>query len=206
MWLFLLTEVMLFGGLFTMYVVYRWLYADSFAAGSRELNLWLGTVNTVVLIGSSLTMALAHQSATDNHRKRLLTFLGLTIALGLVFLGIKSVEYVHKFDERLVPGPGFAWHSDETESSTVGDVDETDPPAVKAGPQQVELFFGMYFVMTGLHALHMVIGLGVMLALIVAAGAGKQLGTAVEMTGLYWHFVDVVWIFLFPLLYLLGRH
>lgn len=196
MWLFLLTEVMLFGGLFTVYASYRWSYPDSFMAGSHHLDLWLGTVNTAVLIGSSLTMAMAQQAATRAARRGLVMFLSMTVLLGGLFLGIKSVEYAHKFQEHLVPGASFAWHADENGG----------PAQADTAVQQLELFFGLYFVMTGLHAFHMVLGLGVLLVLVAAALRGSRIATPVEMTALYWHFVDIVWIFLFPLLYLIGRH
>lgn len=198
MWLFLLTEIMLFGGLFTAYVVYRWMYSESFAAGSQHLDVWLGAINTVVLIGSSLTMVLAHSAAVDRKAKGTAMFLALTLLLGSVFLGIKSVEYAHKFEEGLFPGRGFTWRHSELEQADTG--------ASDAPPEHVEMFFSLYFLMTGLHALHMLLGLGMLILLIVLAMCGKHLATTVEMTGLYWHFVDVIWIFLFPLLYLIGRH
>jgi cytochrome c oxidase subunit 3 len=195
MWLFLLTEIMLFGGFFTIYAIYRWLYFEGFAAGSRHLDVWLGTINTSILIGSSLTMALAHHAATVHNRTHIALFLTLTTILAVAFLGIKSYEYVHKFEERLVPGPQFVWHSE----NATEDVDQ-------AIADQAELFLGLYFVMTGIHAFHMILGVLVMMVLIVAAVAGKRIATHAEMLGLYWHFVDIVWILLFPLLYLIDRH
>jgi cytochrome c oxidase subunit 3 len=189
MWAFLLTEIMFFGGLFTGYAVYRVAYPEGFVEGSHHLDIVLGGINTAVLICSSLTMALAVHSAQLGERRTLTHFLLLTMLLGLVFLGIKGVEYAHKFEEHLVPGSGF----------------------VAEGPHapQVQLFFGFYFSMTGMHALHMVIGIGLLAVLAWQAGRGyfsPAYLTPVELTGLYWHFVDIVWIFLFPLLYLLGRH
>jgi cytochrome c oxidase subunit III len=188
-WVFLLTEIMFFGGLFTGYAVYRVAYPLAFAEGSQHLDIMLGGINTAVLIGSSLTMALAVHSTQVGERQTLVRFLLLTMLLGLVFLGIKGVEYAHKFEEHLVPGPGF----------------------VSEGPhaQQVQLFFGFYFSMTGMHALHMIIGIGLLAVLAWQAWHGRFSAayfTPVELSGLYWHFVDIVWIFLFPLLYLLGRH
>lgn len=189
MWVFLLTEIMFFGGLFTGYTVYRAAYPAAFAEGSHHLDIVLGGINTAVLISSSLTMALAVHSAQLGERQALTRFLVLTMLLGLVFLGIKGVEYAHKFEEHLVPGHAF----------------------LVEGPHapQVQLFFGFYFGMTGMHALHMVIGLGILAVLVWQAWRGHfspLYSTPVELTGLYWHFVDIVWIFLFPLLYLLGRH
>jgi cytochrome c oxidase subunit 3 len=196
MWLFLLTELMLFGGLFAVYALYRWLYPDDFAAGSHRMDLPLGTLNTVVLIASSLTMALAHNAAARHNRSLLIGLLVLTTALGVTFLSLKSVEYWHKYQERLVPGTRFAWENDAAGGQE----------SAEESPTHVELFFGLYFLMTGLHALHMFAGLAVILLLIAAALLGRTIAGFVEMTGLYWHFVDIVWIFLFPLLYLVDRH
>ena len=189
MWAFLVTEIMFFGGLFAGFIVYVSFYAEGFAVGSRHLDLTLGTVNTAVLLGSSLTMAMAVRSAQLGRRNRLLLFLAFTLALGFVFLGIKSVEYSHKFHEHLVPGPNF----------------HVDSPLT----QNVQLFFSFYFAMTGMHALHMVVGAGLLTWLMVGAARGRfssEYFTPVEVTGLYWHFVDIVWIFLFPTLYLVARH
>ena len=189
MWVFLATEVMFFGGMFAGYFVYRHWYMQAFASASNHLDLWLGAINTAVLICSSFTMALAVYSAETSRRKPLITFLVLTIILGLAFLGIKFYEYHTKFAEHLVPGSSFRFD------------------ASLARP--AEIFFSFYFAMTGMHAVHMIIGIGLLTALIVQARRGRFSAfyhTPVELTGLYWHFVDIVWIFLFPLLYLLGRH
>jgi cytochrome c oxidase subunit 3 len=186
MWVFLATEVMFFGGMLTLYTVYRYLYARGFAEGSRHLDLWLGSINTGVLITSSLTMALGVHGARIGHRRTLLVSLVLTMLLGATFLSIKSVEYVHKFEEGLVPGIYFTY----------------------AGPEapHVELFVWLYFVLTGVHAVHLMIGIGAV-GVIAFMGSRGRFGpayhTPVELVGLYWHFVDVVWIFLLPLLYLL---
>jgi cytochrome c oxidase subunit 3 len=189
MWVFLATEVMFFGGMFTCYFVYRHWYLQAFASASNHLDVLLGGINTAVLICSSFTVALAVHSAETDRRKPLIAFLLLTIVLGLAFLGIKFYEYHTKFEEHLVPGSSFSFE------------------ASLAGP--AEIFFSFYFAMTGMHALHMIIGVGLMTALIFQARRGRFTSfyyTPVELTGLYWHFVDIVWIFLFPLLYLLGRH
>ena len=190
MWIFLVTEVMFFGGLFTAYVTYRALYADAFAHASHHLDVVLGTFNTAVLITSSLTMALAVHAAQVGRRGRLVGCLVLTALLGATFLGVKVVEYAEKFEHHLVPGPLFQW----------------DHAAEAAN---VQLFYSLYFAMTGLHALHMIIGLGILTWLVLGARRGRfgpAYATPVEVSGLYWHFVDIVWIFLFPLLYLIGRH
>jgi cytochrome c oxidase subunit III len=189
MWVFLATEVMFFGGMFASYFVYRHWYLLAFASASNRLDIWLGAINTAVLICSSFTMALAVHSAETSRPKPLIRFLLLTIILGLVFLGIKFYEYHTKFEEYLVPGSSFRFE------------------AALARP--AEIFFSFYFAMTGMHAVHMIIGIGLLTALIVQARRGRFSAfyhTPVELTGLYWHFVDIVWIFLFPLLYLLGRH
>jgi cytochrome c oxidase subunit 3 len=189
MWLFLVTEILFFGGLFLLYVVYRALYGAAFIEGSHHLDLLLGALNTVVLIGSSLTMALAVHAAQVGRQRGQLVFLALTILLGSVFLVVKGFEYAAKFEHGLVPGPGFL-------------LDSPHAP-------QVELFFCLYFGMTALHAVHMVIGIGVLAVIWVMAWRGRfgaSYYTPVELTGLYWHFVDVIWIFLFPLLYLIGGH
>jgi cytochrome c oxidase subunit III len=189
MWVFLVTEVLFFGGLFMVYLVYRTWYPDAFAAASHELDVVLGTVNTAILITSSLTMALAVHAAQLGQRRLLMLLLLATMALGLAFLGIKSVEYYHKFVEHHVPGPGFQFEKEHI--------------------RQAQLFFSLYFLMTGLHALHMVIGLGIMTWMLWWAWRGiitAEYSSPIEISGLYWHFVDIVWIFLFPLLYLLGRH
>ena len=165
MWVFLVTEVLFFGGLFMVYTVYRTMYPEAFAAASHTLDITLGTINTAVLITSSLTMA-----------------------LGAVFLGIKGVEYYSKFVEHHVPGPSF--HCEE--------------PQLAAHAQ---IFFSLYFLMTGLHAAHMIIGFGIMLFMLGWTWKGTitaDYHSPIEIAGLYWHFVDIVWIFLFPLLYLLG--
>lgn len=190
MWVFLVTEVMLFGGMFTAYVMYRSLFPGAFAGASNHLDVGLGTFNTAVLICSSLTMALAvHAAQVGRAPGRIIAWLVATMMLGGAFLVIKMYEYAHKFHEGLLPGPAFTY---------------TGPDA-----QQAELFFSIYFAMTGTHAFHMIIGLGVLTWLAVLARR-RQFSpayyTPVELGGLYWHFVDIAWIFLFPLLYLIGRH
>lgn len=189
MWLFLVTEVMFFGGLFLAYVVYRLYYPEAFAAASHHLDIVLGGTNTVVLIASSLTMALAVHAAQTGRQRTLLLFLTLTLILGAAFLGIKAVEYHHKWVDHLIPGASYAFPG--------GDA------------QHTQLFYSLYFAMTGMHAFHMIIGLGILTTLILQARRGKYgeaYFTPVELSGLYWHFVDIVWIFLFPLLYLIDRH
>jgi cytochrome c oxidase subunit 3 len=189
MWVFVAQEILFFGGLFTLYVAYRSSYPAAFAQASHHLDVRLGMINTAVLIASSLTMALAVHAAQLGKRRALVTFLLLTIALGSVFLGIKTVEYGHKFHEHLVPGPHFAFAAFDA--------------------REAQLFFSLYFAMTGLHALHMVIGIAILAVLVWLAWRGRfdaAYYAPIELTGLYWHFVDIIWIFLFPLLYLPGYH
>ena len=189
MWAFLVQEILFFGGLFGGYTVYRSEYFQAFVEGSHHLDVSLGAFNTAVLIGSSLTMALAVRAAQTGRQNTIIGWLVSTIVLGCTFLGVKAIEYTHKYHEGLVPGASFS------------------PESIQPGP--LKIFFSFYFVMTGMHAFHMVVGIGIMLWLIIKTIRGTfstKYFTPVEMTGLYWHFVDIVWIFLFPLLYLIGRH
>jgi len=189
MWVFLVTEVLFFGGLFLTYTVYRSFYPAAFSAASHELDILLGGINTAVLITSSLTMALAVHAAQLGQRRLLMIFLVVTMVLGTVFLGIKAVEYYHKFAEHHVPGATFQFEREHQ--------------------RHAQIFFSLYFIMTGLHAIHMIIGIGVLLVMWIWAWRGRittDYAGPIEISGLYWHFVDIVWIFLFPLLYLIGRH
>jgi cytochrome c oxidase subunit 3 len=202
MWLFLGTELMVFGGLFTGYTVYRWMYPNAFAAGSGHLNVWFGGVNTLVLLTSSLTMALAVHAAQTGRRDRLLWCLALTAALGTAFLVIKGFEYHADYVDKLVPKLAF------------DDAEWVAPEGARAleaefFPQRVQLFLMFYYIMTGLHAVHLIIGIGILLVLCAVARRGRftpDYYSPVEVGGLYWHFVDVIWIFLLPLLYLIGGH
>jgi cytochrome c oxidase subunit 3 len=187
MWVFLATEILFFGGMFMGYIIYRWLYPEAFALASQKMDLTLGTINTAVLLTSSLTMALAVRAAQVGARKGIVLLLAATMVLGVIFLGIKGVEYYHKFVEHLVPGPNF----------------EFDP----AHAPHAEIFFVLYFLLTGVHALHLLIGVCLTGVIAFQAWRGRfteEYYSPVEVTGLYWHFVDVIWIFLFPLLYLIN--
>jgi cytochrome c oxidase subunit 3 len=189
MWIFLVTEVLFFGVLFATYALYRAWYAEAFAAASHDLLIWAGAINTAVLITSSLTMALAVHAAQTGERRRLMRSLVATMILGAAFLGIKAFEYYEGFLEGHVPGAGFRFETVHF--------------------QHAQIFFSLYYLMTGLHALHMIIGLAVMAVMLWLSWRGTITGeyhAPVEISGLYWHFVDIVWIFLFPLLYLIGRH
>jgi cytochrome c oxidase subunit 3 len=186
LWAFLATEILLFGGLFLAYVLYRHAYPGAFAAGSGRLEFWIGTLNTAVLLTSSLCMALGDEAIKASRTGALRTCLILTWLLGAAFLGLKGYEYDQKYAEHLIPGRGFL-----------------PTPAL---PPQAQLFFFLYFAMTGLHALHMVAGLTA-IAWLLRLNARGRLSPAqhapVEMVGLYWHFIDCVWVFLYPLLYLI---
>jgi len=258
MWLFLAQEIMFFGGLFTAYLVFRSKYPMAFAAGSNHLDAFWGGLNTIVLIVSSLTMALTVYFAQKGNRNLQIIFILLTMVFGATFLGVKAIEYSDKFNHGLVPVAGLnkrvrpaadAEHFPEVKPCWEhfhGEVEEYVNPkgefqwedcslaklaqdhqpsflttSEKIGyysngqldgnkfRDKVRIFFYLYFVMTGLHALHMVVGLVLMSWLLWTAFRGyynADYYMPVEMSGLYWHFVDIVWIFLFPLLYLLGRH
>ncbi len=190
MWLFLVTEIMFFGGFFLTYIVYRGAYPAAFAEASSHLDVTAGTFNTFVLLTSSLTMALAVHAAAAGKNKQLARFLMATLVLGALFLGIKLTEYYHKYETHEMPVAGlpFHYHGEHEEGA--------------------RLFYSLYFAMTGMHALHMIIGIVALLLFILAARKNRYSPTyytPIEVMGLYWHFVDIVWIFLFPLLYLIDR-
>ncbi len=191
MWLFLVTEIMFFGGLFCAYLVERLQYFNAFAAGSNHLDVVVGAINTAVLLASSFTMVMAVHSAQVGRRKSIIFFLVLTLIFGSAFLGVKAYEWHDHWEKHEVPGPAFQF----------------EDPHVDV--RNAEMFFGFYFAMTGLHALHMVIGAGLLVWMMIKAwrgGLDAHYHNPIENVGLYWHFVDIVWIFLFPLLYLISRH
>lgn len=192
MWAFLATEVLFFGGLFAGYAAYRFSYPDAWVEGSQHLSIPLGTINTTVLLTSSLTVVLAIEAVKRGDRRELVRQLLFTIGLAVVFVGIKGYEYASKFAEGHVPGSAFH----------LAHPHNPDVPV-----DQVELFFVLYFIMTGLHAFHMVVGIvlfGVYTWLASKGRYDEHYHTPIENIGLYWHFVDVVWVFLFPLLYLIA--
>ena len=210
MWVFLVTEIMFFGGMFLAYTLYRYKYPGAFAAASNHLDIKLGGINTVVLIVSSFTMAMAVFSTQVGKRRASIIYLIVTMVLGLGFLGIKAVEYKEKYRDSLIPGQLIPGRPFNPEVAKHGD---TDPKKLHlpegTSVRNVEMFYWIYFAMTGMHALHMIIGEGIMTVILIMAWRRKfspEYHAPVEITGLYWHFVDIVWIFLFPLLYLLGRH
>lgn len=187
MWTFLATEILFFGGMFMAYITYRHLYHDAFAEASRHTIVLYGTINTAILLTSSLTMAFAVHAAQENKTKSVVRFLLLTVFLGCFFLVVKGFEYHDDITEHLWPGPHFN----------------------KSLPPQAEIFWFLYWAMTGLHAIHVTVGI-VLLSIIARMAALRKFSafyhTPVEISGLYWHFVDIVWIFLYPLLYLIHRY
>ncbi len=186
MWIFLVTEILFFGGLFAAYIVYRAWYPELFTLASTELNTLWGGVNTLVLIGSSLTVAMAIKSAQLNQKKNIIINLGITIALALVFMVIKYFEYTHKFEIGIFPGEFYTFEG-------------IDHP-------KANIFFSLYYLMTGLHGIHVLVGIGLMIWLVKKAtnnAFNSEYYTPLEITGLYWHLVDIIWIFLFPLFYLI---
>ncbi len=211
MWLFLLTEVMFFGGLFTAYLVMRNWYYPAFVEASHQLNIGWGTANTGVLILSSFTMAMGVWNAQMRRKSGLVLCLVLTFILGLVFLGIKSIEYTEKFEKHHIPGYHYSMSSflDPASDPEVHAAYPEDKPLGLDMARHTELYFFLYFAMTGMHALHMIVGISILAYLIIRAQAGDYTTghvTCIENFGLYWHFVDIIWIFLFPLLYLISRH
>ncbi|MCW9708977.1 cytochrome c oxidase subunit 3 family protein [Fodinibius salsisoli] len=186
MWVFLVTEILMFGGLFAAYIVYRLWYPELFVLASEELNTLWGGVNTLVLIGSSLTVAMAIKSAQLNQKRNIAINLGITLALAAIFMVIKYFEYTHKFHLGIFPGEFYTFEG-------------IDHP-------KANVFFSLYYLMTGLHGIHVTIGMGLMIWLLVRSTKGhfgEEYYTPIEMTGLYWHLVDIIWIFLFPLFYLI---
>ena len=189
MWVFLATEVLFFGGLFLAYAIYRARYPDAFAAAGEHTKVVIGTINTAILLTSSFIMALGVKAAEADRRRPLARYLLATALLGIVFLVLKGFEYAGEYREHLVPGLNFIFKARDASAA--------------------ELFFLLYFIMTGLHAVHMAIGVCLLLIFAwrakrgVFSGEGKHM--PVTVLGLYWHFVDLVWVFLFPLLYLNGR-
>lgn len=186
MWIFLGTEILMFGGLFAAYIIYRVWYPELFTMASHELNTLWGGVNTLVLIGSSLTVAMAIKSAQLNQKKNIAINLGITIALACVFMVIKYFEYTHKFHLGIYPGEFYTFEG--------------------IAHPKANIFFSLYYLMTGLHGIHVTIGIGLMVWLMRRALRGdfdSEYYTPVEITGLYWHLVDIIWIFLFPLFYLI---
>jgi len=239
MWIFLVTEVLFFGGLFLAYTIYRWQNARGFAHASLHMDIALGTINTAVLICSSLTMAMAVHSAAMGKKRLLIGFLVATMLLGGAFLGIKAVEYEHKWKDGLLWGKRYKAQTEHGTHAPAAKAKGLLPPAAKVNPEvksliplpaeaphglavpghaaraehavmeapkNVQTFFSIYFLMTGLHGIHVIAGivlLSWMLLRAVRGEFGPSYYTPVDLAGLYWHVVDLIWIYLFPLLYLI---
>ena len=225
MWAFLGTEVMFFGGLIASYIVYRFTSPEIFGAASRGLNVTIATTNTVVLLTSSLAMAMAVHAGSTGDRLRQVRYLLVTGALGLAFMGFKCYEYNEEYHKHLIPGAHFRTSSlklptlataAELKTGPLADKDMTVRTAADwsvtaqvFATRRAQLFFVFYFFMTGLHMAHMVIGLGLVSWMVALARRGRftaSYHTPLEMAGLYWHFIDIVWVFLYPLLYLVELH
>ena len=251
MWAFLVTEIMFFGALFLIYTIYRASYPETFAVAHVALNKIAGSINTFVLLLSSLAMALAVHAAQVGKRKSVIGWLVVVNLCATGFMCIKAYEYYEKYEHHLFPGPTFSsdalMHGEHgasaagessgheaTVSTAEGDaavgvngVRADEGPGLPAGVSQdvllqgvprnqtsvqadrAQLFFSIYFAMTGLHAVHVLIGMIMMTVLILMLLKNRpetQYFMPIELVGLYWHFVDIVWIFLFPLLYLIGKH
>jgi len=189
MWVFLATEVLFFGGLFLAYCTYRTAYSKEFAEAGKQLNITIGTLNTAILLTSSFVMALAVHASKMNESRKCARYLWTTWALGSCFMALKAYEYYDDIEKHIVPGISVT---------------------PEAGPTPVpRLLYFIYYAMTGLHATHLTIGLGVIAVMAIRARRNEfssEYHTPIELTGLYWHFVDLVWIFLYPLLYLMDRH
>lgn len=195
MWLFLATEVLLFGGLFAAFAMYHWMYNHEFHEASRQLNKWIGGFNTLVLLFSSFTAALAVDAAQHSDNKKVVRYLAITIVCALIFLGVKYFEWSGKASHGLFPGTSHV-----SEHGTVKFNDENFNKEYRS-------FFGLYYCMTGLHALHVIFGMGLLGWVMMKARKNRfssRYYTPVEVGALYWHLVDLIWIYLFPLLYLVG--
>jgi cytochrome c oxidase subunit III len=189
MWVFLATEIMFFGGMFLAYLAYRYEYFQAWLEGSQHMNFWIGTINTAVLICSSLTMVLAVLAIQQGRRRLTSVMLTATICFAIAFMVLKGMEYHEHWLAHEFPGPAFHFAG--------------------ADPRHVEMFFVLYFIMTGFHALHVLIGIGLVSSVLYMNSRGHfsaDYHNPIENVGLYWHFVDLVWIYLYPLLYLIGHH
>lgn len=200
MWTFLATEVLFFGVLFTAYTMLRMRWQEAFRHGSEDLKIWIGGANTAILLTSSTFMALAVRAAKTGAIKWIVIHLGITAILGLAFLGLKGTEYYLEYKEQLVPKVNF---------NRIAPDEQNKPPAEQhPRPEKEELFMGFYFIVTGFHAIHMIVGIGIIVVLMVLAKRGhfsSEYHNPVEVVGLYWHFVDIVWVFVYPALYLLRQ-
>jgi cytochrome c oxidase subunit 3 len=214
MWWFLGTEIMFFGGMFCAYLIYRLKYFPEFAAASRSLDLKVGTPNTAVLICSSLTVAQAVRAAQMGKRMLQVKLLLATMFFGLVFLGVKAYEWENKYKEHHIPTFDFNAKDLMRDNQKLFGLDklQNDPVKLRAREADIQqhskIFFSLYFALTGMHAIHRIVGVGIFSVITWMAWKGRftpEYHTPLEIAGLYWHFVDIVWIYLFPLLYLIDR-
>lgn len=205
MWLFLLTEIMFFGGMFFAYLLFRNWYYEPFVVASNQLNVKMGAANTAILISSGFFMALGVWAAEVRKKGLLVLFLVLTTLFGVAFLSVKYFEYKEKYELHHIPGTSF----DVSQFINPSAYGLKQPALAPDAAQKTQIFFFLYFAMTGMHALHMIIGIGVLFWLMWRAQRGEFSAgyvAPIENFGLYWHFVDIVWLYLFPLLYLINRH
>jgi cytochrome c oxidase subunit 3 len=209
MWLFLATEVLFFGGLITAYVVYRATSPREISMASAHMAVWLGFFNTIILLGSSLTMAMAVRASQLHQIRELVLYLVATMVLGAGFLGVKAIEYHEEYVEHLIPGWNFRVHEGGEGHGEGHANDREIIEKEQLNPGRYEMFFVLYFFMTGLHAIHLIVGIGLVGIMAYLShhrwfsGGGA---TQIEVTGLYWHFIDIVWVFLYPMLYLINVH
>jgi cytochrome c oxidase subunit 3 len=214
LWVFLATEIMFFGGLLLAFTVYHVLFPEAFGLASSRLDVTWGVVNTIVLLASSFTMAMGVYFAQTGNKKGLVWMLVITLLCALGFMGIKAHEYSQKFEHHLVPGPSFSFVLDDPYYDDIKKPDwaERKEAILVADPhveRHAQMFFVIYFCLTGLHGIHVLIGMGVigwMLLRTLRNEFSAQWNTPIELTGLYWHLVDIIWIYLFPLIYLIHRH
>lgn len=214
LWVFLATEIMFFGGLFLAFTVYHVVFSEAFGLASNKLAISYGVINTGVLLLSSFTMAMSVYSAQTGQKKKIIAYLAVTLLCACTFMGIKYVEWKSKFDHHLVPGPSFKFDIDDPypAAELPADWPAKREALLAADPyieRHAQMFFVMYFCITGLHGIHVLIGMGLIGWILLRAIRGEfneRWFTPVEMVGLYWHLVDVIWIYVFPLIYLIHRH
>jgi len=202
-WLFLCTEILMFGGLFVGYAIFHHIYPDIFKIGSTFTDWRMGAANTVVLLTSSLTMALGIYYTQTGNRSKAITMMGITVACGAVFMLIKYFEYSHKIHLGLLPGSWF--HADM--NALLEEVRQKKMATLESIPSNLPLYFSFYYMMTGIHGIHVLLGMAMIVWVMIRSARGDfspQHYTAVEGVGLFWHLVDLVWIYLFPLLYLVS--
>ena len=200
MWAFLAQELLIFSGLFVAYGVFRSWYPEMFSLASHQLNRVMGGANTIVLLFSSFTAAMAVRSAQLSQKTATRNYLLITIVCAFIFLVVKYFEYGHKFHDGLLPGPFFGTQHDFFTLPIPADAH------VPHLPSNAHIFFSIYFVLTGIHGIHVAIGIGIMIWILIRNERGdfsKEFFTPVDLTALYWHLVDLIWIYLFPLLYLI---